>query len=474
MPGLLGPTNPVPGYEPPQPVRVTVPPPTDTTVQNIVDPDRVVRADGKTEQQDAGDSTGAARYESNFMTFLQRLRTAQNLPQTFMRLLQWGGVQVSSGIQEGFAQELAEFLDFLQLDEGQLLSFLQNQMESASRFSGALFAILRDAYGASQSDGARSAILQFLRRYSDFSSTEHIEGKMLRETADLAQSIPSPWSQQAEEILSRMQNGVDAGDREGNLKLLRGQLFPLISRYVSTTHDHGRARTLLTYLTLDVARYENGSTDGLLRAFRHLSSVRILPDELGKLSDEEILRLLRESDFTKAARNNAFADHIAELTNQALRGRGGADAQEVFHNIMASLLINESVYMPLTHAMIPLDWNGNRMFSELWLDPDAEGDGGAGSGGEKSMRLLIKLDMESLGAFDLLFNIKGESVSLQAACPQSVAAFSEQVSRTLGAILTRNGLQAADIRVTPMRRPVAVSDVFPRIYQRMTGVNVKV
>ena len=58
MPDLLGATNPVPSYEV-QPPRVTTPPVSDPTVQNIVDPDRVVRPDGQEGQQGSGDATSS-------------------------------------------------------------------------------------------------------------------------------------------------------------------------------------------------------------------------------------------------------------------------------------------------------------------------------------------------------------------------------------------------------------------------------
>ncbi len=472
MPSLLGPTNPVPGYEP-QPVKVTVPPPGDTSVQNIVDPNRVVRPDGKTERQDTGDSTGAARYESNYMTFLQRLRSSRDLPETFMRLLQWQN-SVTSGIREGFAKELSEFLEFLKMDEGQLLDFLRNQLQSGSRFSGALFQLLRDAAAGGQSDFLRSEILQFLRRYSDYTSTDHLEGKILRFTEEMRDSLPSQWADRCGEILAKLQNGVAAGDREGNLNLLRGELFPLISRYVSTTHDHGRARALLSMLALDVARYENGSPEGLVRSFRALTAGGVFPQELGRLSDEEILRLLREGEFFKSSQNNQFAGHLADLTSRALRGEGGPGAQEAFQNIMASVLVNESVYMPLSHAMIPLNWNGNRMFAEMWVDPDAEDEAKRGGGGERTLRILIKMDVESLGAFDLLFNAKGEQVSLSVACPESVAPFMDAVGRSMGEILKRNGLNVEEVRVARMRRAAAVSDAFPKLFKNRSGVNVRV
>ena len=470
MPAILGPTNPAPGLEP-QPVRITTPPPTDTTVQNIVDPDRVVRPDSKTEREDNADTTGSTRYESNYMTFLQRLRGARDLPETFMRILQWGGVEVSSGIRSGFAGELSQLMEFLQMDESQLLEFLKNQLQSGSRFTGALFGLLRDAYSGS-SETVRGDIAQFLKRFSDFSSTDHLEAKILRETEDMTESLPSQWADQVKDILSKLQSGVNANDRQGNLNLLREKLFPLISNYVRTTHDHGRARNILSMMALDVARYENGKEDGLLQSFRHLASMGALPEELGKLSDEDIMRLLRQSDFAKAAQNNAFADHMAALTNAALRGEGGVNAQDAFRNMMAAMLINESVYMPLNHVILPLDWDGKKMFAEMWVDPDIGktrqeyGDG--------DFRILIKLDIENLGAFDMLFDMHGENVTLQVACPGIVAPHSQEVAETLGTILSRNGLRPEMVHVAEMRRPIAISEVFPKILEGMTGVNVRV
>lgn len=469
MPALLGPTNPAPGLEP-QPVRITTPPPTDTTVQNIVDPDRVVRPDSKTEREDNADTTGSTRYESNYMTFLQRLRGARDLPEVFMRILQWGGVEVSSGIRSGFAGELSQLMEFLHMDEGQLLEFLKNQLESGSRFTGALFELLRDAYSDS-SEVTRNDILQFLRRYSDFSSTEHLESKLLRETEDMTESLPSQWADQVRDILAKLQSGVNANDRQGNLNLLREKLFPLISNYVRLTHDHGRARNILSMMALDVARYENGSQEGLTRAFRHLVSMGALPEELGKLSDEDILRLLRESEYAKAAQNNAFAEHMASLTNAALRGQGGADAQEAFRNMMAAMLINESVYMPLNHVILPLDWDGKKMFAEMWVDPDVGGT--RAEYGDGDFRILIKLDIERLGAFDLLFDAHGENVNLQVACPSMVAPHAQQVAETLGQILSRNGLRPESVHVAEMRRPITISEVFPKILESMTGINVR-
>lgn len=472
MPEILRPTNPVPNYDNAgarsQPIT-----PRDTNIQNVVDPTRVTRADQRTDQQQAGDAVRSQhlRYESNFLTFVQRLRNAPDTATAFLQIL-GRGLQVSSGISEGLAVEMAQFLEYMQMDEAKLMEFLKGQLQSGSRFGGALFQALRTAYNRSGSEMLRTEILQFLRQYSDYSSTGHLEGRMVRTLYDMTQSLPAHWSSRLLDTAAQMENGVAAGDRQGNLQLLRDQVFPLISNYVSTTHDHGRARTLLSMLTLDMVRYENGSEPEMIAAFRHLNGYGIFPGDLDKLSDEDILRLLKDTEFMKAAGTDRFAQHLTQLTGRALGGEANMQTQEALKNIMASILVNESVYMPLKHLLLPFQWDDKAVFSEMWVDPDEDK---GQSGQAPSPRILIKMDIEGLGAFDLLIDSGGGRTSMNVACPESVAAHSGEVSRSLGDILERNGLRAGDIRVGPLRRAMKISDAFPKLFERvMTGVDVKV
>lgn len=479
MPDLLGATNPAPSYDAPS-VKITPPPSGgDPNIQNIVDPSRVTRSDGQEGQQASDNATNAfdTRFDSNFMTFVQRLRTTRDLPEVFITVLQGQQVQVSSGIRSGFAAEMAQFLEFLQMDEGQLLNFLQNQVQSGSRFSGALFQMLRNAYNGSASELTKYDILQFARRFADYTSTEHIEDNLLRMTDEMTEALPGKWSSELTDILAQLENGVDAGDRTGNLKLLREQVFPLVSKYVSLTHDHGLARNLLSAMTLDVARYENGAEDGLLAAFRHLASSEVLPKEIADLPDSELLRMLKDTEFHRAADNNGFADRMARVTHRALQGDDGVNTQDAFHSIMNSVLINESVYMPLQHIMLPLNWNGRLMFSEMWIDPDAEQDSRSGRDrgeGGPVRRILIKMDIQSVGAFDVLLQSRDEGVSLLVTCPKAVAESAPQITTSLRDILARNGLNVEQVQVAEQHRPLTVSEVFPKVFERMSGVNVKV
>ncbi len=475
MPEILRPTNPVPGYDNVGARNQAINPnDPNTNIQNVIDPSRVTRPDQRSDQQQAGDASVShrMRYESNFLTFLQRLANAPDAASAFLRLLQGQGLQVSSGISGGLAAELQQFLEMMRLDESQLAQFLQGQVQSGLRFGGALFAALRNAYNSSNSEVLRNEILQFLRQYSDYSSTGHLETRMLRTLYDMTRSLPSHWANQLTEMAAKMENGVAAGDRQGNLDILRGQVFPLISDYVRRTHDHGQARALLSMLTLDMVRYENGEESQLLAAFRHLDNYNIFKGNLSSLPDEDILRLLKGTDFAKASQADHFADKFIQLAARALRGEGGTAAQEIFNSLMNSILLNESVYMPLLHLMLPFQWEDKAVFSEIWADPDAQHSGGRE---EPAPRLLLKMDIEGVGPFDLLIDSQGGRTSLHVSCPKAVAAFSGDISRDLGDILRRNGLNPGDVKVSAMRKPLNISDAFPKLFQEVkNGVDVKI
>ena len=478
MPDLLGVTNPVPGHDNNNVNRNMPVSPNDTRVQNAPDLNRVVRSDNRTEQQTAGDPTGSQslRYDSNFAAFLQRLMNTPGTAESLSTLFAiYEGMVVSSGIEEGIAGEMAALLNMLKMDEGQLGKFLLSQMNTGTRFGGALFTILRDAYASSNSETTRGNILQFLKRYSDYSSTSHIQGNLLRGLTRLTRAIPASWGSQLLPMVSELEGKLNAGDRAGALKLLQGSILPFLSGYTSKTNDMGLSRTLISMLALDIARYENGSEEGLLQAFHQLSSSPGLKDRLGGLTDEALLRLVNNNSFARASQGDDFAAQLSQAAQKALQGGAGNEVQEAFRNIVSAFLVNESVHMPLNHILLPLEWDGKMVFSEMWVDPDAEENLKRGrSGQENVLRFLFKIDIQSLGFFDMVLTCQGERVDIQLFCPDKVAPFSQMVQGELSRIITDNGLSAGAVQVQRMDRPLTISGVFPRIFEGENSINVKI
>ena len=479
MPDLLGVTNPVPGHDNSNVNRNIPVSPSDTRIQNAPDPSRVSRPDNRTERQDSGDAARAGqglRYDSNFAAFLQRLTNTPGMSESLSTLFAiYEGMVVSSGIEEGIAGEMAALLNMLKMDEGQLAKFLQSQLSTGTRFGGALFALLRQAYASGNSDSVRGSILQFLKKYGDWSSTPHIQGNLLRGLTRLTRAIPASYGSQLLPMVSQLEQLLNAGDRQGALKLLQGTILPFLSSYTSKTNDMGLSRTLISMLALDISRYENGSEDSLLQSFHQLNGFAGLREKLGGLSDEALLRLLDSTSFARASEGDQFAAQLARAAQKALQGGAGNEVQEAFRNIVSAFLVNESVHMPLNHILLPLEWDGKMVFSEMWVDPDAEENLKRGRGDrDNTLRFLFKIDIQGLGFFDMVLTCQRERVDIQLFCPERVAPFSGLVQGELSRILSDNGLTAGAVQVQQMDRPLTISGVFPRIFEGENSINVKI
>ncbi len=480
MPDLLGVTNPVPGRENAN-VNRNIPltqgnAQNNPNIQNVPELGRVVHADGRTDRQDnnlLGNQQGV-RYDSNFETFVQRLRESPNLAESLSRL--FGGREgtvVLSGMSEGVAAQMSEIMQMMHMDADQLLAFLKGQLKSGSRCGGALFALLRNAYANAASVSVREDILQFVKAYMDHASSSHIEGNILRELRGMADSMPASWAQALLDLLEQMEGDMAAGDREAVLQTLRQKVFPHMADYVGRTHDLGTPRELLSMLTLNMTRYENGSLTNLLDAFRRLVSYGTLKDQLGAIDDETLLKLLSANNFDPESPANRFADALTAAASRAMSGEGDANTQSIFRQLVTAMLINESVYMPVNHFILPLEWDGKFLFSELWVDPDAEREEQDGRRGSCT-KLLLKLDVQPLGAFDVLVVSRDKEVSMNVLCPAKVAPFGDRIGQALGQILERNGLKNGGVTVRQMQRPLTLTEVFPQIFERKNSVNVKV
>ena len=479
MPDLLGATNPVPGYDKAVTNRAsTQVQPNPAQLQNVPDLTKVSRADHRTEQQGSDlNGSGTIRYSSNFQTFIQRMRESGGLAEILRTIFSGRhGTVVLSGMQEGTALEMAKLLEMMRMDEAQLNDFFLSQIKSGTKFGGALFALLRKAYANAGSETLRTDILQFLKSYVDFSSTQHIQQNMLRDLARMADAMPARWGDPLRQMLAQLQNALEAGDRKGALQLLQKNIVMHMSNYVTQTHDMGLPRELLGFLTLDIARYENGSVEKLLDYFHQLRGYGTLKTPLGMIDDQSLLTLLQQSGEQGDSVSVRFSDALSAAAAHALRGDGSMEVQEGFQNLVASMLLNESVYMPLNHYVLPLEWNGQFAFSELWIDPDAEQEESAareGRGGPVT-RVLLKIDVQSLGFFDVVISSQKDSVDLFVACPEKLSPFTGEMERALTQILTRNDLKPTRVAVRNMEQPVTLTEVFPNLFQGRNGVNVKV
>jgi hypothetical protein len=140
------------------------------------------------------------------------------------------------------------------------------------------------------------------------------------------------------------------------------------------------------------------------------------------------------------------------------------------------MLINESVYIPLIHIMLPLNVENKMMYSEIWVDPDDKSDKGdkSSSSKERKTKLLVKFDIKDVGFFDLIMLHSTGKLDVQIFCPEKLVRDNKDIKEGLKEIIEKNGMSAGLISVETNGVPVSISEVFPKIYERKNIVNVRV
>ncbi len=440
----------------------------DANIQNIVDPSKVVKPDGQRTNQDRN---LGANYESNFQSFVATLRNHPELAETLKMMYFQMGSMVSSGIGENFAQEIAKFLEMTRMTPEEMVQFLKEQAGQNNKFSSDIFQTLRNVLQTTKSVELKTSILNFLKTYNDVSTSGNTLNNIATILKSMSRYMPQSYRQGLLDAAAKLQQAKQFGSTDENIATLKREILPFLSAYTHRTHDMGRVRDFITLLTLNTARYENGTMEKFLGDFQRMASFqdfqRIFGDDLQKVFDAFLKELI-------TSKGNSFADSMVNNMQHALKGEGGYEVKTVFQNIMQSILINESVYMPLQHFILPAELFGNQMFSEMWVDPDCEQRGGGFDEKEKVQKLLIKFDIKDVGFFDLILLHQRDKIEMQLRYPEKFQAMEREIRKGVTQLVEKNGMTCQRLLLAKATEPVSLSEVFPQIYERKNAINVKV
>lgn len=448
-------------------------------VRNPVDPTRVVRADGRDGQQ-AGDTgqndvLGAINYESNYSAFIKGLGENQDLAGALERLLFTDASIFQASGNTEITALVDQFLMSLRMDSPEdLLQFLQGQQELQARFSGDFFNKLRSALTPNASDSFKDAALAFLKGYNNYASGSHLLQQMHSLTEDIEQLMLRSFREEFRGLAESMNWGAANGDTAGNTGILNGRMIPFLSEYISRTHDFGAVRDATMLLIFNAVRYQNGDEGRLLQMFDRLMDDRDFAKLFQGDEQSSLARLLQAGADASSAQRPVmaeFADNLANLLLRGANGQAGLENVQQFYTIMNGMLMNESVYMPLLHFMIPFQYEDNNVVSEMWVDPDARR--GSEEEGRK-IKLFLKFDIQSLGKFELLMTLQDRESKMQLFVPPHLTKQDKKIQADVSEILKKNGIRLGQFSVYGRVRDRKVTEVFPEIREKETTINVRI
>ena len=474
MPDILRVTTPISGQDAASKIRPTGQDGVaqNQNINNIVDPSRVNKGDSKGLYDDSQTNKFSPNLKSNFETFLQRLQATPGMTQEIAKLFftRYGSI-VNSGMSEGIAGEMAKYLQMMNVSEDELLTLLKDMQGTSVKFTGDFFDVIRNMMNDKNLPmDAKHIIMDFVKRYDAITANTHSLTNILANLNNVADRMMRTPAGELRELMAQIDTTAGQGDVEANLAVLREKIIPHLSSYISATKDFGSVRDNISLFILNFTRYELGSREGFTEALNNLLG---LPEVSDKLSNSMIGELV-DSIFSGAGMEKAteLQDQLVHILTEGIDGKAGYQNTQVFNNILQSALLNESVYMPLLHMMLPVVFEGRQMFSEIWVDPDSNE--GSNELGKNAVKLMVKFDIRDLGFFELIMLIDDGKVDMQLYYPEALDADKQKIRESMFAIVERNDLKFRSYMADKFQAPKSVSEVFPKLYEGRNMINVTV
>lgn len=451
------------------------------SIENAPNPSRVMNPDGRTEQEDSRFSLFS---NSNFEAFIRELKSGQGISEALENILFADPeAMAASGREPQLSACLSSFLELISVEEGDLLPFVKNQAARTNEFGEPFFRALKAVFDKTPQLQLKTAVLRAVSRYSDLSSGNHTLRAILAECKSMLPYLFPEEGRELEAVLNKLtvlkgpypQDGAELFQTLGesfdnNRQVLLKELFPFFSDYIKKTHDMGVPREKMFLITDQVARYMNGSPDEVRELFSRLLTYSEMNSRLAGIQADQLTLIL--GGLLKKhldGEDDRLTDGFCSLVESGLKSGG----KEQFLGIMSAMLRGESAYLPLLHIMVPFRLGQSTVLSELFIDPDADGRG-SGQEREREIRILMKLEIKGLGAFDLIIGCRDRQVDLQILYPPSLQERERDIRTAVSAIALQNGLTPGNILTEIRRRPPELSAVFPKLMKRKDSVNVRV
>lgn len=448
-------------------------------VHNPADPTRVVRGDG---QEQAGSATQDAQdallniinYESNYGAFIKGLGEEGELAGALERLLFADMAAIKDGGQAEVVELVDKLLMSMRVDSPEdLLTFIQGQGDLQAKFTGGFFDQLRSVLTQSSAPGLWEAALPFLKTYNNYTSGNHLLQQMSSLVQDIEQLLLCSYREEFREVAQAMDWQAPNGETAKNAEVLNKNLIPFLSRYISRTHDYGPVREATMHLVFHSARYQDGEKGRLVRFFENLVNNREFT-RLFKGDAQGSLETLLRSGTAQAQQQkplSGFAEGLSQLLLKGANGQAGLENIQQFYTIMNGMLINESVYMPLLHFILPFQYEDNNVMSEMWVDPDSRRE--EDSVGRK-IKLFLKFDIQSVGKFELVMTLQDHEANVQLYVPPHLAKQDKEIQTRVANILKDNKIRFSQLMVRQRYRDRRVDEIFPEIREKERTINVRI
>lgn len=456
--------------------------PVSTDVVEAINPSRVNRPNAQQQNVDSGKMDLLLSRDSVFSKFIQQLRQTPALSETLGKalagLVRQGGGAVFSLPDDSALRNLMLGMSVKQGDwKTDVLENLAFQLKNSTLFSGPLFQLLGRISGQSGDPQLDLRLAAFLKAFDGFSSVSVTTGAVLANLESVERRMPPPDAKKLAVLVQKLNTENPEASAEPNLQVLKKEIIPFLSSYVSRNSDYGKMRETVSLLLQNVSILNVGTRENLETCFQALLAYcgHSLPEPTLNLARALYAKLTMPSPPEQGQKvQNRMMESLISLLSPGEQSRGEIDPS-VRGDICRSLLLDNSVYMPFTHIYLPAVWQGRFLFAQIWVEKRKEEESGSRSAqSELPSRLYLTFDIQDLGYFEAQVELLGKKTDLRLSCPVPLLKQSGEISSALGRILSQNGLKPGEIQLSACDRQEVPDLIFQKILERKQAVDVTV
>ncbi len=397
---------------------------------------------------------------------------------------------------EDIAQELQNQEQATTLFKGELFDQLRTllaQNADKPEFAANLGTLLKGLTVAVNQEDALDSVANNLTFLADNlaaspSLTEKLETVIAQlRQPDAAQQFPA-IKEQVMAVLKDVENSVLYSPQ-------MEKILPLVVYNLSRYNDNpdflpDALRTLLSQLDGDAVKTELVQKLQAFLAEHAPETAKVLEQVLarGGMAPEETQNMEKALAMLAAAPESTFQAHAAEQNSQVMDILAkiitrGADSEEVqllngdkLERIVQSLLSSPSNFTPLLHFVVPVEYSNLKAFAEIWIDPNAEGDDRARSGGAMAdtSHALLVFDVEGIGRFETELFVQDRHIAMNLMCPSTYIEEFSGIAPAIKQAAAKTGYTFDAIHIGKLERTHSLMDVFTDLPHKRMGIDVRI
>ncbi len=195
---------------------------------------------------------------------------------------------------------------------------------------------------------------------------------------------------------------------------------------------------------------------------------RFMPEENTRQMQQQV-QGRQQQQQQKSSSIQALTDFVEKNINHpALKSIDSFNAS----NLLQSMINAPGVMTPLAHYILPVQIENTRAFGELWVDNNDES-GATGKGGGSHHHLFLTFDVDTYGRFEVDVYANDNTVRVSLLHPTSFAKNVGGVVEKINRIAAGTKYSISDFSTGVLKEPHNLTQIFPKLSERRSGLNVK-